>query len=133
MYVDIYVYIYGCVCICTYIYVCVCVCIYIYIWFSYSASKAYNLIPIYSDSSYWYKHVIINLVILSVILDGPRKTHPKLIEWYLKVRIYKSKNLLNAVYVIYFGIFCKVSSQKIKHWTSYEIFSDGIDILLAEK
>ena len=62
-----------------------------------------------------------------------KKTHPKLIEWCLKVGIYKSKNLLNVVYVIYFGIFCNVSSQKIKHWTSYEIFSDGVDVLLAEK
>ena len=67
------------------------------------------------------------------IPGGPKKTHSKLIEWCLKVGIYKSKNLLNVVYVIYFGIFCKVSSQKIKHWTSYGIFSDGIDILLAEK
>ena len=72
----------------------------------------------------------------SNISGEPKKTHPKLIEWWLKVGIYKSKNLLNVVYVIYFGIFCKVSSQKIKHWmslTSYEIFSDGTDILLAEK
>ena len=72
-------------------------------------------------------------VIPSVILGGPKETHPKLIEWCLKVGIYKSKNLLNVVYVIYSGIFCKVSSQKIKHWTSYEIFSGGIDILVAEK
>ena len=68
-----------------------------------------------------------------ILPDGPKKTHPKLIEWCSKVGIYKSKNLLNVVYVIYFGIFCKVSSQKIKHWTSYEIFSDSIDIFLAEK
>ena len=67
------------------------------------------------------------------IPGGPKKVHPKLIEWSLKVGIYKLKNLLNVVYVIYFGIFCEVSSQKIKHRTSYEIFSGGIDILLAEK
>ena len=41
------------------------------------------------------------------IPGGPKKMHPKLIEWCLKVGIYKSKNLLNVVYVIYFGIFCK--------------------------
>ena len=64
----------------------------------------------------------------SKIPGGPKKTNPKLIEWCLKVGIYKSKSLLNIVYVIYFEVFCKVLSQNIKYWTSYDIFSSGIDI-----
>ena len=64
----------------------------------------------------------------SKIPSGPKKTNPKLIEWCLKVGIYKSKSLLNIVYVIYFEVFCKVLSQNIKYWTSYDIFSSGIDI-----